>query len=158
MENIKFWKLETAVKTLVANYRLTNADTREAGRAWYPTAGQVAGEIGNSINASRETGAGIIAALSPLNGWSTNVWQARELALDPANSPRRTLGGSDRKARRIAQGESPLDVLGGNKVRAFYAAILGDTSAIVIDRWAQRGTGYTTKAEGACTDAQYALQ
>ena len=38
------------------------------------------------------------------------------------------------KAKRIFQGEAPLDVLGGMKVRSFYRNIMLDESAVTIDR------------------------
>jgi hypothetical protein len=42
------------------------------------------------------------------------------------------------QAWRIAQGERPLDVLNGPKVRAFYANITGNLSAVTVDTWAAR--------------------
>lgn len=87
--------------------------------------------------------AGIYAALSPMNGWLTNVdnvlsvlrWaKFRAFGGDKpqVNTPRPNRD----KAIRIALGESPLDVLRGNKVRAFYSAIAdpSDTRPVPVDR------------------------
>ena len=103
--------------------------------------------------------AGVIAALSPRLAWRKNVEYA-ELAymvytdLQNSNSqimPKRgeiaeayfagmipTLNANARKAFRILDGESPEDVLGGPKVRAFYFTIVNpdDPRAVVVDRHA----------------------
>lgn len=42
------------------------------------------------------------------------------------------------QAWRIANGEAPLSVLRGPKVRAFYANITGDADAVTVDVWAVR--------------------
>jgi hypothetical protein len=40
------------------------------------------------------------------------------------------------QAWRIANGEAPLAVLNGPKVRSFWANIMGDTDAVTCDVWA----------------------
>jgi hypothetical protein len=47
------------------------------------------------------------------------------------------------KARAIAAGARPLDVLSGPKTRAFYRAIMGDERAAVVDVWVLRAIGWT---------------
>ena len=42
------------------------------------------------------------------------------------------------RAGAIAAGARPLDVLGGDKTRAFYRAITGDREAVTVDVWAAR--------------------
>ena len=42
-----------------------------------------------------------------------------------------TFNGNKRKALQILSGDQPLDVLGGLKVRAFYACILGDAGVCI---------------------------
>jgi hypothetical protein len=91
--------------------------------------------------------AGIYAALSPMNGWDTNVanvvdvlrWGSQgsgscgiPYILPQVNTPNPNL----QKALRIVQGEMPLDVLRGSKVRAFYRGISepDDTTPIAVDR------------------------
>jgi hypothetical protein len=46
------------------------------------------------------------------------------------------------KAQRIYRGERPSSVLSGPKVRAFYRALLGDTTAAVVDVWVARAAGW----------------
>lgn len=104
-----------------------------AGRDWYADAQRTAARIGPDI----VTGAGVLAALSPQTSWPRNI----ELAERAFREDGATGQTSDNvsKANRILYGHaSPLDVLGGNKVRAFYRAILdpSDPDPVVIDRHA----------------------
>jgi hypothetical protein len=105
----------------------------EAGVNWYPIAHDFALEIAGG---DLEKGAGVIAAFSPQNGWEDNMIIARRafdtgvcLGNTPANNA---------KAARILNGEAPLAVLGGNKVRSFYANIVNpnDEVPVTIDRHA----------------------
>jgi len=82
-------------------------------------------------------GAGVIAALSPMMGWDSNKKQAerafRNLTAEGLGLTRNCV-----KAERILYGADPLDVLSGNKVRAFYSTIVDPTGfdIPVIDRHA----------------------
>lgn len=81
--------------------------------------------------------AGVIAAYSPLTPW----WRNRELAIDSlitGIARNDSLGMNVRAAQRILDGEHTLDVLKGDKVRAFASAIADpDNSTIAtIDRHA----------------------
>lgn len=102
------------------------------GLAWYDLA---LAEARRLDGADGRTGAGVIAALSPLAPWGKNVERAR-LAFQRGTAEGLTFGSHARKADRILQGEDPDGVLGGRKVRSFYACILGDDGAVCIDRHA----------------------
>jgi hypothetical protein len=89
--------------------------------------------------------AGIIAALSPMNGWTNNVRKAREVVSRRGNiavakgMPNGIgLGANVAKAIAIYKGADPLDILSGDKVTAFYRTIVDPTGDIdpVIDRHA----------------------
>lgn len=102
--------------------------------------------------------AGVIAALSPRLAWRKNVEYAElaymtygqmqgEKSLRNLTEDTRqavfagvipTLNANARKAYRILNGESPEDVLGGPKVRAFYFTIVNpaDPRGVVVDRHA----------------------
>lgn len=87
--------------------------------------------------------AGIYAALSPMNGWDTNVSNVLDvlrwvvaggvpLELPRVNTPNPNL----QKALKIAQGADSLSILRGEKVRAFYRGIANpdDRTPIPVDR------------------------
>lgn len=91
--------------------------------------------------------AGVYAALSPMNGWEENVsnvltvlrWVCQNNRADtvtPALPQVNTPHPNRDKAIRIAQGEHPLSVLRGYKVRAFYCATSNpdDRAPIPVDR------------------------
>lgn len=105
------------------------------GMAWYRLAYAHAARLSPD---SPSVGAGVLAALSPQMGWGRNVEIAEEVfrrgtALGVKGQTSRNL----QKADYILSGTyAPLEILGGNKVRAFYRAIMGDATAVVIDRHA----------------------
>lgn len=89
--------------------------------------------------------AGIVAALSPMNAWGNNKRKAEELislrgriVVEKGKPNGIGLGANVEKAIAIYNGADPLDVLGGDKVRAFYQTILDPLADIdpVIDRHA----------------------
>lgn len=80
--------------------------------------------------------AGIYAALSPLNNWDTNVANIFDILRLGDQAKVNTPHANKLKALQIASGADPLDVLKGNKVRAFYRAIADPSvrDAIPVDR------------------------
>jgi hypothetical protein len=118
-------------------YRSATPAQIENGLNWYPAARDIAGDIAHDARIPLETAAGILAALSPQTSWGQNVDWARELA---AGSPiSRGLPMSQARGMAIlAQDREPLEILGGIKVRAFYACIVtaGATDAVCVDRHA----------------------
>lgn len=102
------------------------------GTAWYDLA---LAEASRLDGADGRVGAGVIAALSPLAPWGKNLERAR-LAFERGNADGLTFGLHTRRANRILNGEAPLDVLGGPKVRSFYECILGSPTHVTIDRHA----------------------
>jgi len=102
----------------------------EEGLSWYREALALAAEL-DPINPSQAVG--VLAALSPLTSWPLNVRRAREVY---ATGTTGGLPANVAKAERIFRGETATDVLGGAKVTAFYANIMGDDSKVTIDRHA----------------------
>lgn len=132
---------EWLAANILATYASSTDQDREEGTLWYPLAHLFAATVGKG---SVTKGAGIIAALSPQTSWPLN----KRLAL-AARSGRITghTGINCRKALECRQGHNPLDVLGGNKVRAFYTLIADPWNAydVVIDRHAfDCALGYVT--------------
>lgn len=114
---------------------------------WYHYAGQWCHELDRAHSLPSGTVAGFVAALSPLNSWPSQLKytpvslvngleliRAGESAIHGITGP--GFFSNKDKASRILAGEKPLDVLGGDKVRAFYRNLTGDFSVVTIDRHA----------------------
>lgn len=115
------------------------------GLAWYPIAHREALRLGGGRAQHLSRNAGIIAALSPLNHWTNNLAKAQQvvsmrgrIVVEKGQPNGIGLGNNVSKAISIYRGADPLDVLKGDKVRAFYRTILDPTGDIdpVIDRHA----------------------
>jgi hypothetical protein len=126
-----------SVSNVLAVYRGASADNIREGLSWYLDAHNYACLLSSTYDISVPTAAGIIAALSPMNGWENNKRKAMQL-IRQDNGEGCGLYRNVEKAMRILRGGMPLDVLGGDKVRAFYMTILSPTGDIdpVIDRHA----------------------
>lgn len=117
-------------------FRSADPDQLADGMSWYQSAHLEALELSDLHGIPVVSACGIIAALSPQMSWGGNIRWAAEVAA--GMSTRRGLGLSLERAIRIRDGEPPLEVLGGLKVRAFYADIIsaGATDAVCVDRHA----------------------
>ena len=136
-----------AISNIAAVLDLATAQDYADGISWYRRARRTAGVIGRLLGykgaKAYRQGAGIIAALSPSCEWDRNVsvafavvrnggeWRADD---DSKYQSRANID----KARAIMLGARPLDVLGGDKVRNFYACIIepSNSYAVCIDRHA----------------------
>lgn len=172
--------MSTAPATLTRNVTRTYRNATDAHRAhgatWYADARRTAASMLPPGEIYTARACAVVAALSPRLTWAGNVDAAR-LACQlwlmghdrdyfVANVP--TLKANALKAWRILEGEAPLDVLGGQKVRAFYACIVSageDPNAVCVDMHAHdiavgrvtddatRGTLSTLRGYGAIADA-----
>ena len=135
-----------SVSNILAVYNMATADDLREGLAWYQTAHQWCRvQAGSNRPHLVARNAGIVAALSPLNGWGNNKRKAAEviskrgkIVVEKGKPNGIGLGSNVAKAIAIYNGADPLDILGGDKVRAFYATILDPQGDIdpVIDRHA----------------------
>lgn len=123
-------------------------------RGWYFTEYSNLRTMAESHRLAHHTVCGIFAALSPQMSWANNVYCATSflrcaLTLDVATirnfdtAKRKQLGLTQSgdniiKALRIFHGAHPLDVLGGEKVRSFYANLVNpsENKEVTIDRHA----------------------
>lgn len=80
--------------------------------------------------------AGVYAALSPMNGWYTNVANTLDIFRHYRDARVNTSQANREKALQIAGGSDPESVLRGRKVTAFYRGIANpdDRSPIAVDR------------------------
>lgn len=156
--------------------RAESDPVRILGLRWYPLALEWARDLESRY---REHGAtlrgivGAIAALSPQVAWTD---QARFLPgflesvlvdRDASTLPHPGFLRNRARARDILLGADPETTLSGPKVTAFYAAILGDRAAVVVDRHAATlALGYrcesltartVSEIQGAYTRAARAL-
>jgi len=136
-------KLRHAVRRIDTILEATEYADLLAGKAWYLDAHAVAASIAAETGLTVRQCAGIIAALSPRCQWGANKSAAIKVARaavagEPLPSGIAGLPSNHVKAWRIAHGEDPLDVLGGPKVRAFFANIMGDEETVTVDAWAAR--------------------
>lgn len=124
----------TLVRNIIRTYKAASDAERAEGVEWYAQAFRLALEV-DPEHPTRA--AGIIAALSPLTPWDRNVFLVRE-TYRTNGLQGGTLGKNRDKANRILQGEDPLLVLKGAKVRAFFAGIVssGASSDVCVDRHA----------------------
>lgn len=132
------------VAAIVETYGRADDAQRDAGRAWYGTAGRMVRAIAAPHRADPERTAFVLAALSPRNPWRWNVADAYAfVAAASAGAETRPAATTFSRNADTAWRIATTDV--GNpwassapKVRAFVRAILGDSSAVVIDTWAIR--------------------
>jgi len=152
---------------LAVFFQASESEVQE-GKSWYASAFDTCRAISlrYDLPGGIDTVAAVIAALSPNNRWNRNVRDAEALIRVY------TLGGeidalkvssysqNKEKAIRILKGEAPLDVLGGNKVRAFYECIAdGNSRAVCVDGHAYSiwsGRRVTTTKTPKISDKLYA--
>ena len=146
-------------RNIIEAYNKASLASRSEGKQWYQDAYNIAKQISAILDSDDvRIGAGILSALSPQMEWGDNVTEAIKLATT-GKAPRQTRA-NEHKAILIASGHNPEDILGGEKVVAFYHAIVSPTGNYckdcgrdivpVIDRHAQqiyRGTKIVTKKE-----------
>jgi hypothetical protein len=111
------------------------------GAQWYLNARKAAIIIADRHNVELETVVGVISALSPNNKWERNLVDANSLihaysigGITAASQVKTSTYNANKcKALSILEGNEPLDILGGLKVRAFYNCIMGCKDAVCID-------------------------
>ena len=142
-------KIETIARQSIA----LNENRAFHDASWYAYAGEICACLDADFSLPAHTSAGFIAALSPLNSWESqlkftppSLHACQALLASGADCWQGIRGpgffSNKHKAARILQGESPLDVLSGDKVRAFYLNLIGDFSVVTIDRHALAIAGW----------------
>lgn len=111
---------EPSTANVLSVYSNASAEAIREGLSWYLRAFHFSREL-DPQNPRRA--AGIIAALSPMNGWDNNKRKAAQLYAQNGDGAGCGMGNNVRKAVAIYNGADPLDVLGGDKVRAFFSTI-----------------------------------
>ncbi len=134
-------------RNLLACYSRANPWHLERGLTWYSTANGIAKGMAAKYGCTLEQACGVLAALSPGRQWELNIVDAEEFIKAYTSGlrgkwlPRVGSYGSRNllKSTAIMKGKPPLDVLGGYKVRAFYACLLDpyNKEDVCVDRHAK---------------------
>lgn len=128
--------------SILAVFFTASEAEKHEGLSWYARANIVANRLATTydVPGGVVTVAGVLAALSPNNRWERNVADAERLIKayacgDDTDAVKVcTFSKNKDKAVAILQGEQPLKVLGGNKVRAFFECIAYPTTdAVCVD-------------------------
>lgn len=123
----------TFAENIVAVYDRATDSERAAGMSWYDNVHTLALELSPG---DVWRGAGVIAAFSPKSKWHRNIILAtRAFETGQATGHFPVMCS---QAQRILDGEHTLDVLNGDKVRAFASAIADPAGSEIatIDRHA----------------------
>lgn len=148
-------------KNILAAYARANDWDRDEGMLWYSKAHAEAVLIAARYDIEPWQAVGVIAALSPGAHWGRNVVEADMLIeawKDGRDIPQvGTYGRRNvHKALAVLAGGNPLDVLGGSKVRSFFANMLFPltSDAVTVDRHAKAlAYGFASRtARGASDD------
>jgi hypothetical protein len=119
-------------------YRSATSKQRARGRRWYPAARALMADLAERTGYTLEQAVAVLAITSPGAQLVTNLdWTRSALetrgAARVGRFPNQT---APKVAAVLASPELAADFVTGPKVGPFHRAILGDTDALVIDRWA----------------------
>ena len=125
----------------VTYYRNAGPRALTEGAVWYLRARQCARTLSRRYNVPLDTVAAIIAVTSQRVTWKYNLTcTVRALK----GQEIRHLGQVVAKVAKLMDGQAPANVVSGQKIRAFWRAILGDRDAVVLDSWMMGAIGVKT--------------
>lgn len=133
-----------AERMLLALYDQASPAVRRRGRSWYPEANRQLRAIAERTGSTPAHATAVFSIVSPMAQVMTALKWTEEIL-----EGRRTYGSFYSQAPKIDRALStryPVRYVTGPKVSAFYRAIQGDTSALVLDRWALYAAGHKQRA------------
>jgi hypothetical protein len=147
--NVKDYSEDDMVHNLRQFVTCATEEQYNSGLDWYHTAYDEAVKLSEHSDLDIKSCVGILAVLAPYNKWDKNVidaWQVVNTFLADGcidDFDVSTYGPNKVKAWRIACGDNPDDVVGGDKITAFYHNILraGEGTLdqdVTCDMWATR--------------------
>lgn len=148
---------ERYVSNIISAWNAASPADHAEGRQWYRVAHDLAEIVGDG---DVRTGAGVIAALSPMTPWERNEKLAREISATRVLKGH--LGSALAKVARIMAGEDPMTVLPMDaKTGHFYRNIADpdDPDPVTIDRHAHDvavGESYGSNDRGLSSKTRYA--
>lgn len=164
-------RLTLHTRNVLAVYYAADLLELQAGAAWYDQANALANTLASLYQISPLVAAGVLAAVSPIKSWKSNVALAERLLAVRAATGATALAqggylplGLGKVDALLALAEPTADavasILGGNKITAFFQCIAGDGNGVCVDGHAQNIAlhGRVRKPitdAGKITDAQY---
>lgn len=144
----------SATHPLHSTYRRATPDQIERGRAWYADFRRECARIARDTGVPLARVVATAAITSPDARLSTNLmWTRKACEARGACKVGRYPNAMHARYAPILSGSvAPLRGVGGDKVTAFYRAIMGDRDSVVLDRWALRAVGHD---RDTCTPKQY---
>jgi hypothetical protein len=135
---------DKVIARLLTLYAEATDEQRANGREWYRRFATGCARIARETGTPLRRVVATAAITSPDAQLSTNLrWTREACATRGAALVGRYPRVMSAKYRPILSGEAaPGATVGGDKVTAFYRAILGDTDAVVLDRHALRAAGH----------------
>jgi hypothetical protein len=135
---------DSTVATLLALYESADADTVRRGREWYAAARRECRKIARDTGYSVKQVAAVMAVTSPDAQLRTNIAWTRKACESRGTDKVGKYPNMQRPKviGALADADNPGQYATGPKVSAFYSAIIGDESAMVVDRWAAFAAGY----------------
>lgn len=125
-----------SVRNITRLFRTATTEQIVAGSAWYENAYGLADALATKHGTTAEIAAGVIAALSPLNSWGSNLNLA-EAFLRAGGLHAGYLSAGLAKARAILAGADIEPTLSGAKTINFYRSIItAGREGVCIDRHA----------------------
>jgi hypothetical protein len=134
--------LQEMVDNIRAYYGIATPMQRVFGVAWYSQARREAQIIASATGIAYDVVVGVVAALSPMNKWDSNILNAATYAgayASGADKPKAsTFSRNQIKAWEILKTADVLSILRGRKVVNFYHNIMGYGRGVTVDVWAIR--------------------
>jgi len=126
---------------LVRLFAECSDDVKRRGREWYDRAGDIVRDIAAETGRTPAQVAAVLAITSVDVQLRTNIEMTRRACRNGGRTAGRYPNVQRPKVRAALRAECPDECASGPKVSAFYRAVLGDTDALVLDRWAFRAAG-----------------
>lgn len=141
-----------SAERLIGLYHEATPEQAQRGREWYDDFRAACRGMSHGYRTPLANVVHVAAATSPACHVRTNLaWTREAVRTNGAARVGRYPNAMAPRVRAALDGRH--EAVGGLKVRHFARAILGDTSAVVLDRWALRAVGHHADS---CTPNQYA--
>ena len=133
--------MEDAERMLLALYAQASPAVRRRGRSWYPETNRRLREVAVRTGSTPAQATAVFSIVSPAVQLVTALnWTEEILRGERVGGRYPNMQGPRIEAALASR--YPVKMITGPKVNAFYRAIMGDTSALVLDRWAAFAAGH----------------